>query len=57
VPRLSVGDEIAAGSLKALRVKEMRLERRLNIVYRRTSELSHAARAFLDVAKLAERSK
>jgi DNA-binding transcriptional LysR family regulator len=57
VPRLSVGDEIAAGTLKALRVKEMRLERRLNIVYRRNSELSHAARAFLEIAKQAARSK
>ena len=51
VPRLSAEAEIAAGTLKALRVSEMRLERRLNIIYRRNSELSHAAKAFLDVAR------
>ena len=51
VPRLTAGAEIAAGTLKALSVKEMKLERKLNIIYRRNSELSHAARAFLEVAK------
>jgi DNA-binding transcriptional LysR family regulator len=51
VPRLSATDEIAAGRLKALSVRELKLERRLNIIYRRSSELSHAAKAFLAVAK------
>ena len=51
VPRLTAGAEIAAGRLRALSVKEMKLERKLNIIYRRNSELSHAARAFLAVAK------
>jgi DNA-binding transcriptional LysR family regulator len=51
VPRLSAGSEIAAGTLHALRVTEMRLERNLNIIYRRNSELSHAARAFLETAQ------
>jgi DNA-binding transcriptional LysR family regulator len=51
VPRLTAGAEIASGRLKALSVKEMKLERKLNIIYRRNSELSHAARAFLAVAK------
>lgn len=50
VPRLSAESEIDAGRLRALRVEDLRLERRLNIVYRKNSELSHAARAFLDVA-------
>ena len=51
VPRLTANTEIAAGRLKALRVNEMKLERKLNIIYRRNSELSHAANAFLKVAK------
>jgi DNA-binding transcriptional LysR family regulator len=51
VPKLTAESEIADGRLKALSVKEMKLERKLNIVYRRSSELSHAARAFLNLAK------
>lgn len=51
VPRLTARAEISAGLLKELTVKEMKLERKLNIIYRRNSELSHAAKAFLKVAK------
>lgn len=51
VPRLTANAEISAGRLKALSVREMKLERKLNIIYRRNSELSHAAKAFLKVAK------
>lgn len=51
IPRLTATEDIAAGRLHSLTVKEMRLERRLNIIYRRNSELSHAAREFLNVAK------
>jgi DNA-binding transcriptional LysR family regulator len=51
VPRLSAAAEIAGGRIKALTVNEMRLARKLNIIYRRSSNLSHAARAFLDLAK------
>jgi len=50
VPRLTAEGEIAAGRVKALDVSELKLERRLNIIYRRNSELSHAARAFLKLA-------
>lgn len=51
VPRLTARAEIDAGRLCSLAVTEMKLERKLNIVYRRNSELSHAAKAFLEVAK------
>ena len=57
VPRLSAEAEIAAGRLSSLCVKEIKLERRLNVIYRRSSELSHAARAFLDVARRTGRPK
>ena len=51
IPKLTAQAEIADGRLCALSVNEMKLERKLNIIYRRNSELSHAARAFLQVAR------
>ena len=56
VPRLTAQMEIARGQVVALTVKEMRLERRLNLVYRKGATLSHAARAFLQVARELQRS-
>lgn len=51
VPRLTAAAEIESGRLRGVTVKEMRLERRLHIVYRRNSPLSHAAKAFLELAE------
>lgn len=51
VPKLTAQSEISSGQLKALSVKEMKLERKLNIIYRRNSVLSHAAKAFLKLTK------
>lgn len=51
VPRLTAQSEIARGQLLALTVREMRLERRLYLIYRKGATLSHAAKAFLRVAK------
>jgi DNA-binding transcriptional LysR family regulator len=51
VPRLTAQAEISRGQLAALTVKEMKLERKLYLVYRKSATLSHAARAFLRVAK------
>jgi DNA-binding transcriptional LysR family regulator len=51
VPRLSAQIEIERGQLQALTVKEMRLERKLQLIYRKGATLSHAAKAFLRVAK------
>lgn len=51
VPRLSALAEIKEGRLAALSVSEMKFQRTLHIVYRRNSALSHAAQAFLDLAK------
>lgn len=50
VPKLSAKDEVATGKLHGLSVTEMKLERKLNIVYRKNSVLSHAAQEFLKVA-------
>jgi DNA-binding transcriptional LysR family regulator len=51
VPRLTAQSEIARKQVVALTVREMRLERRLYLIYRKGATLSHAARAFLRVAK------
>lgn len=58
VPKLTAQSEISGGRLKCLSVKEMKLERKLNIIYRQNSDLSHAAKAFLKLAKeLSEKNK
>ena len=51
VPRLTAKSEIEAGQLAAVSVKEMQLERKLHVVYRKNSELSHAAQEFIKIAK------
>src|SRR5712671_2416668 len=57
VPRLSAQTEIARKQLAGLAVKEMRLERRVHLIYRKGATLSHAARAFLTVARGAHETK
>jgi DNA-binding transcriptional LysR family regulator len=51
VPKLTAQTEIDQGKLASISVKELKLERRLHIIYRRNTVLSHAAQAFLDTAK------
>jgi DNA-binding transcriptional LysR family regulator len=51
IPKLTAQTEIANGQLKALSVPEMKLERKLHIIYRRNSVLSHAAKVFLKLVK------
>jgi len=51
VPRLAAQGEIARKQLVGLTVREMRLERRLHLVYRKGATLSHAAKAFLRVVR------
>lgn|SRR5688572_3424293 len=50
VPRLTAVPEIVSGRLCGLSVKELKLTRKLNIVYRKNAVLSHAAREFIRVA-------
>ncbi len=58
IPKLTAQREITSGQLKSLSVKEMKFERKLNIIYRQNSDLSHAAKAFLKLAKeMSEKSK
>ena len=51
VPRLTAQAEIARRQVGALTVREMKFERKLYLVYRKSATLSHAARAFLRVAR------
>jgi DNA-binding transcriptional LysR family regulator len=51
VPGLTVRTELASGALVRVRVKELQLERRLRLVYRKQASLSHVAVAFLKVVE------
>ena len=51
VPEISVESELARGDLVRIPVRELRLHRKLRLVYRQGASLSHAARAFLKVAE------
>lgn len=51
LPRRCAIGEIARGDLVAIRVPELRAPRQVRLVARRDSGLSHAARAFLELAK------
>jgi DNA-binding transcriptional LysR family regulator len=51
VPGIAVEAELARGELVQVPVRELRFERKLRIVYRKNASLSHAARAFLNVAQ------
>ena len=52
VPGLTVQTELAAGTLVRVQVRELQVERRLRLVYRRHAQLSHAAKAFLHVVEM-----
>jgi DNA-binding transcriptional LysR family regulator len=49
VPGVCVETELRRGELVHVSVRELKFERKLRIIYRRNSSLSHAARAFLKV--------
>ena len=51
VPGLTVQNELRSGSLVRVRIRELQIERRLRLVYRRQANLSHAALAFLKVVE------
>ena len=53
LPRRCAHTEIARGQLAAVKVPQLRLPRRIRLVCRRSGEMSHAAAAFLDAARVA----
>jgi DNA-binding transcriptional LysR family regulator len=50
IPRICVEPELGRGELVTVAVPELHFERKLRVIYRRHGTLSHAARAFLNVA-------
>jgi len=56
LPRMCVESEIAQGTLKEVKVEELSVERPIRLVYPARRELSHAARAFLELVNPAEAS-
>jgi DNA-binding transcriptional LysR family regulator len=57
MPEISVATEIARGELIRIPVRELRVQRKLRLIYRKEVGLSHAARAFLRVAEDVAREK
>ncbi len=51
LPVISVEDEIARGELVRIPVQELRVHRKLRLIYRKSAALSHAGRAFLKIAE------
>ena len=51
VPGLTVRTELQSGALVRVHVRELQIERKLRLVYRRQASLSHAALAFLKVVE------
>jgi len=51
VPEISVQGELARGELVRIPVRELNFHRKLRLVYRKEASLSHAGRAFLQVAE------
>jgi DNA-binding transcriptional LysR family regulator len=57
VPEISVETEVARGELVRVPVRELRIQRKLRLIYRKGAGLSHAARAFLKVAEAVARQR
>jgi DNA-binding transcriptional LysR family regulator len=51
IPGICVENEVARGELVRVPVHDLHFERKLRIIYRKNSSLSHAARGFLKVAE------
>jgi DNA-binding transcriptional LysR family regulator len=52
MPEISVENEVTRGELMRIPVRELRVQRKLRLIYRKEAGLSHAARAFLKVAEM-----
>jgi len=51
VPRMCVEREVARGSLRELRIRQMRVVRRLYLVYRQDRPLTAAAQALVEIIR------
>jgi DNA-binding transcriptional LysR family regulator len=57
VPEISVENELARGELIRVPVRDLHFQRKLRLIYRQDSALSHAGQAFLKVAEQVAREK
>ena len=57
VPRMCVEGELARGDLRELRIRQMRIQRHLYLVYRQDRPLSAAARGLVDVILARKKSR
>lgn len=55
MPEISVERELERGELVRIAVRELQLKRKLRLIYRKDANLSHAARAFLQVTEAVAR--
>src|SRR5260370_17818135 len=51
MPRMCVGPELEQGTLRAVKVNELHVERKIRLVYPARRALSHAAKAFLEAIR------
>jgi DNA-binding transcriptional LysR family regulator len=51
LPEISVEDEIARGELVRIAVEELKVHRKLRLIYRKSATLSHAGPAFLKIVE------
>ena len=51
VPGICIEEELKRGELVRIPVRELKFERKLRIVYRKGTTLSHAGRAFLKIVE------
>ena len=51
LPRMTVREELQSGTLVEVGIKELRVERKIRLIYPNRRQLSHAAKAFLDLVK------
>ncbi|HEY7354132.1 MAG TPA: LysR family transcriptional regulator [Terriglobales bacterium] len=57
LPEISVEDELARGELVRIPVQELRVHRKLRLIYRKSAALSHAGQAFLKIAESVAQSQ
>jgi DNA-binding transcriptional LysR family regulator len=57
VPEMSVEQELKRGELVRIPVRELRIQRKLRLIYRKQASLSHAGQAFLAVAETFARER
>jgi DNA-binding transcriptional LysR family regulator len=51
LPRMAVDQDVRHGVLKEVAVKELKVERKIHLIYLEKRPLSHAAKAFMDMVR------